>query len=463
MADQEVVVQALGRPSFLGQLYSASETTLLNISLFSSEAIDSATVAIPSPRTETSFKEVRSTKDRADLLDVSANVSVSLLGGTVKLKGFGKYLDRSDLSEVSNTVAGMVRVRTVHRRIDLSDELLQRSIVLDASQIQSQAATHVVTGITYGGTLLGSLTEISSKKSDFKNLSGGFSLSSFQKLAAFAGAEGSVKLSEEEKKALNTYSLEINLIADYVDNDPTPTTKEDIIKAIEKGLPGFTSDTTPGAQIGVPVDLILTPISRFEKLSIQLVARELAEADLLRIQSLYDDIVTLFQQRNTLLLQLGGKVEGGESANTYGTLFPSFFNTCRDRLEAVESLLVAARSELGVFLRDYRTLADPSLTAGTFLDHNVRIYNSQHLDYQNDFLEWQVLLQQARVASKHGFPLCSTAEIAAAINKGEEYIIVMAVILLASVKSICSTPIELEWTMSKASSCVTTTSILQSH
>lgn len=120
------------------------------------------------PKTEVSYKLVKTAKDRAHLLNVFVSVSVSILRGTITLKGFGSYLDRSDSSEESTTVTGVLRARTVHKRLDISDLGLQASVALDPAQIKNLGATHVVTGITYGGTLLGSLLRPSRKRLQIK-------------------------------------------------------------------------------------------------------------------------------------------------------------------------------------------------------------------------------------------------------------------------------------------------------
>lgn len=151
--DEEITIQALGRHSFLGQLYNIQNAQLSNISLFRErDMLPPVTITTPVPRTEVEFKVVKNSEDRAHLLSVNAAVSVSLLGGTVKISGFGDYLDRSDSSEESTNITGIARHRTVHQRLDLSNRDFQESKGLSNEQITSLRATHVVTAITYGGT-----------------------------------------------------------------------------------------------------------------------------------------------------------------------------------------------------------------------------------------------------------------------------------------------------------------------
>lgn len=121
MSDKEITVQVLGRLCRLGQLYNAATASLINISLFTKASMEPpVTTAMPVPRTEVEYKLVKTAKERNHLLNVSVSVSVSILGGAAKMKGFGSYLDRSDSSEESTSVCGLVRNRTVHERIDFS-------------------------------------------------------------------------------------------------------------------------------------------------------------------------------------------------------------------------------------------------------------------------------------------------------------------------------------------------------
>jgi hypothetical protein len=423
MGDIEIAIQALGRLSFLGQIYDATTGTLHNASLFDQAMVAAATISTPTPRTEAEVKIVRTAKERAHLLKVSASVSVSICGGTVKVKGFGDYLDRSDTLEESITITGVVRGRTIHKRLDLSRETLVTNIALDNNQIVAFGATHVVTAITYGGSVLGSFSEGKSNSSSDEKIKGSFSLSILQGIAGLAKAEGSADVDSEEVKRAKSYSLSTTLIADYIDyHQTTPYTPEQVIETLQRGLP-FSSEE--GGNHGIPLELVLTPITRFDRVSSELVFRELEEEDLLRLMSMYDDIVNLNQRRTTIRIQLDS-VSSTDRTVRYSTLFPSFSDACKTRERAVGDIVVVASAELGRFLRDYRTMTNTTKTAEEFVKDTLSKY-SEELDlYRADFTKWQELLQVEQVAINHGFPLCTVSDIEKAMARPGGNSVIMA-------------------------------------
>ncbi|ODA75853.1 hypothetical protein RJ55_08494 [Drechmeria coniospora] len=78
MADAEIVVQALGRLSFFGQIHDATTGNLGHASLFDKAKVAAVTASTPRRRTEAEVKMVRSAKGRTHLLNVSASLSASI-------------------------------------------------------------------------------------------------------------------------------------------------------------------------------------------------------------------------------------------------------------------------------------------------------------------------------------------------------------------------------------------------
>ncbi|OIW22616.1 hypothetical protein CONLIGDRAFT_217288 [Coniochaeta ligniaria NRRL 30616] len=420
MEEGEIQVQALGRSPFLGQLYSASTGTLFNVALFPEHVLaGSVTISTPMPRTEVVFTVVRNSKERAHLLDVSASVSLSILGGLVELKGFGKYLDSTDSSEESTTISAVVRCRTVHKRLDLADVGLKSSTVVSPGLLRSLGATHVVTAITYGGTLLANLSESRSQARSNRHIDGDFSLSVMQSLGKLAGAEGSAKLTSDERKQLKDYSFKTSLVADYVNyEDKAPVTPEDMISTIEKGLPKFTSDVGDlGTEKthGVPVDLVMTPLTYFDQISTEIIFRELAETDLVILRAFYDELSILNKRWRSLLLEVEATPDG--ESTPYKDLFPSFHEACVERSEAVQHLFLSSRTRMSEFLRDYRTQTNASETAASFLLDAKPEYDSEGDQLDKDTDHWQSLLRLKHTAEANNYPLATIQVITNAMNR----------------------------------------------
>lgn len=427
MEEGEIQVQALGRSPFLGQLYSASTGRLFNMAFFPEHVLAGpVTISTPMPRTEVVFTVVKNSKDRAHLLDVSASVSLSILGGEVELKGFGKYLDSTDTDEESTTISGVVRCRTVHKRLDLADVGLQSSTVVDPGLLRSLGATHVVTAITYGGTLLGNLSESRSQARSNQQIKGDFSLSVMQSLGKLTGAKGAAKLTDDERHQLKNSSFKTSLVADYVDYDENaPVKPEQMIAVIEKGLPGFTSDVGDlgeGQTHGVPVDLVMTPLTYFDQISTEIIFRELAETDLVTLRAFYDELSMLDKRRRSILLEVEEEVEKPDDESTpyrYKDFFPSFHKTCVERSQSVQDLFLGSQTRLGRFLRDYRTQTNASESVASFLDATKPQYASESDQLDKDTEHWRSLLQLKHSADAHKYPLATVQKITAAMNRGE--------------------------------------------
>lgn len=185
---QQLVVQALGRPSYLGQLYNATTPTLFSgFNLFHRQDMASASVEASVSSTTVDFKEVRSLMDRARSLDISASLSVSILGGGIELSGMGSYLDSKIENNESITVASLVRIRTVNSILDVNR--LRSMQAMTKEELLTTRATHVVTSITYGGNIIGTATQVSDMGSSKNDIEGKFSLDVFKGMGKLFGGE----------------------------------------------------------------------------------------------------------------------------------------------------------------------------------------------------------------------------------------------------------------------------------
>ncbi|KAF8632123.1 hypothetical protein AX15_002023 [Amanita polypyramis BW_CC] len=105
---------------YLGQLYSATTSTFINESLFDPKLLE---FSKPEKILEVNYtyEEVNSIQKRASTLKASAELCVSIKSGTVKVEGYGSYLDRKEDSSETQTISVMTRVRTRTERLDVVD------------------------------------------------------------------------------------------------------------------------------------------------------------------------------------------------------------------------------------------------------------------------------------------------------------------------------------------------------
>ena len=390
---EELVVKALGRHAFLGQLYNGGSSTLFSENLFGSAEIISK--EFDTPFSDQSFKEVKSIQDRVESLDVSASLSLSILGGALDISGFGSYLDRSNKKSESHTLVTVARVLTKHKRLEIQPML--DHVALTADVIQKTRATHVVTGITYGGTALGTVVLKKSSSDKTNEIKGELDLS-FTK-AALGKISGTGKLSKEDTERLENIDLDVRLIADFRDKKaPAPATATELMEVVKRTVE-LIGDT------GVPYELHLTPISRF--MGVDFLFRELAAADMSKITEFYDGFVTLSQNRISLRTTF---------EQNHALLFPTFVKTCRARSSEVDRLRGEAREKLKGFLTKFRE-NDSSVNVEAFLEEATPGYENQWKLYNADCTVAAKLLDIKKGADDRKFPLVSVEKLREEMNR----------------------------------------------
>ncbi len=72
-----------------------------------------------------------------------------------------------------------------------------------------------VVSIAYGGNVVGSLTQKSDSSTTTADIKGKFTLEVFKGMGNVFGAGVSAELSLEEKEKLNSYNLDVSIVADF--------------------------------------------------------------------------------------------------------------------------------------------------------------------------------------------------------------------------------------------------------
>ncbi|UKZ71020.1 uncharacterized protein TrAtP1_011988 [Trichoderma atroviride] len=350
VAEEQLLVQAMGRPSFLGQLYDARSSQLLNYPLFPANNIADSTVQDETGLTSSKYKNVTNSKQRSELLDLKASMSLIVLGGEIKADGSANFVDRSESSESSTAIAGVEKRGWYTRRLDTSDETLQHSVVMKPAT-KNAGATHVVTAISYGADMLATLNETEKSRYDNTTVGGSLKLEVLQSIGPFGGATGESQLGLEDKKKLHKYELEIRLIADYLDPDMTGSKIPTTMLELSSKLRNANSLLT----VPVPVLLTMSPLSQFSKFSVEAFYRELHEAVLEKSRQLFDDLQTVSQDANFLLRS---------ALRLYPEHFPRMIASCEKAAADLVSLVDEYRGDLGRFLRTSRDGSSPETENG---------------------------------------------------------------------------------------------------
>lgn len=351
MADE--VVQALGRPCKLGQLYSGLTDTFRNDLLFTPKDIEAATRIQPVPQTELTYREVRTSKDRADVLNVQGKVQISALGGNIADGSLqAEYLRGEDIKERSEAISGLLNVRTLHQR--LHHQGLKRQRVYTAADLSRFGVSHVVTGITYGCRLLGTFYLSQREKKNWKELSGDGTLQLV--LASGFKFQGTFTGSDVDTERTTGVEVVVSFVADTVSKDAkTPNTGPALVARLQLGIKGLSADFNvlpdgshvPAGEPGVPIEVILTPIQHFEGFSTVIAFKELAAAELAALTNFYDQVLDLSRSAGTTL----GEIE----SSSLRLLCPSLLQQAKAAAGIAGALLTDTQTALGSFLKGYRS------------------------------------------------------------------------------------------------------------
>ncbi|KAF8634982.1 hypothetical protein AX17_004056 [Amanita inopinata Kibby_2008] len=403
----QLEIQGLGRAVSLGQLYNASTSSFLNDFLFHRDKIVSK--KIPKKVTDFEYKEVRSLEDRADSLEISASLSVSLLCGLIDIGGYGSYLERNKDKSQSTTIAATVRIRTEHHYLDTHS--LQKEIRLDEQDIKYARATHVVTGITYGGNAVGSLTEKTLQFDSNTETKGSFNLNAFKDMARSFSARGNAKLTKKDKAKIDKYDLTVSYLADFAPDIPQPVKASELLQLVKK------SSALVG-KLGIPCEIILTPITRFNQQFTVSIFRELEDADLKMITDFFNRLINLQVNRRYILDQL---------ERHYSHLFPSFLELCRTRSGKVDSLVLKTRKALRQHLEGYRS--EKHDTSGEeFVKKQQAGFDEELKLYEENFAIFEDLLERKRAADERKFPLVPVATLGREMNRVDKATVALVVI-----------------------------------
>lgn len=385
-----ITIQALGRPYSLGQLYNAvSSNPIPGFNLFGkSDAAKPDRTSVAS--TDIKYEEVKGVKEKTRALNVSAQLSLSILSGAVDISGMGSYLSNSSESSDSTTIVCVGQYRTFNESLDVN-KLLQ-SQAMNAESLARMGATHVVTSITYGGNIVGSLTQKNELSSSEIKVAGKFNLEVLKTLGAQLGGGGGAELSVDSKKKLNSYNLNVQLTADFFSKgEQLPSNAAELLETFKK------SSNLIGD--GVPCEISLTPLAWLHSgiPSFQ----ELADADILELTDLYDSIVLLGQNRTSL----------STDALAHKGLFPTFLKTARERNSTVSRLVQQARQELRQFLEANRSQKADAKSPIDFLDEIEGRFQEARELYEKDYDEWLSKMERVRAAKKHDFPPAAISEL----------------------------------------------------
>uniref|UniRef100_A0A673H0J8 Verrucotoxin subunit beta-like n=2 Tax=Sinocyclocheilus rhinocerous TaxID=307959 RepID=A0A673H0J8_9TELE len=332
-AKESIEIAALGRPLSLGMLYDCRKDSFIpGVTLWDKKSLSENLDIHHQTETDLKFSSSDSLSSKSSLLDVSASLKASFLGGLVNVGGSGKFLHDTKASNQQSRVTMFHSETTRYEQLTMS----QLSHFTYPEVFEQTTATHVVTAVLYGAQALMVFDRTFSEEENKQDIEGDLNVM-VKSIPRFSiKGKGSVNMKEDEKN-------EVEKIACTFHGDvlleQNPTTYIEALQTY-KQLPALLKNP----QNEVPIKVWLYPLHLLDSKAAQLereittslisdtehIIEELGEAertcnDLFKntLVSDFSDIKarlqlfqSLFSKYKTMLMEAVGRVlpaiRGGE-------------------------------------------------------------------------------------------------------------------------------------------------------
>ncbi len=258
-----IQIPALGQPFKLGMLYDCrTEKLIPGVTLWDNEDLKKDLVCEMRESSSFTIDASDTLEDKANALDIKANLKLSFLGGLFQASGAAKYLDDRTSSFCQERVTMKYSCTTSFESLSMNH--LGKGNIKHREVFDHGKATHVVTGIMYGANAFFVFDKMHSNSTWQRDVSG--ELHAMVKALPAIQIDGNadLKMSEEDKKKADTFKCQF-----YGDFKPwiNPTTYQDAVR-LYKDLPQQLGKNNEKA---VPVTVWLYPLENLDNKASRLV------------------------------------------------------------------------------------------------------------------------------------------------------------------------------------------------
>ncbi|XP_067312412.1 cytolytic toxin-alpha-like [Pseudorasbora parva] len=251
LASKPIEVAALGRPLFPGMLYDCrTDTFIPGVTLWDKKALREDLDTRPQHKTDFDFSSSDSFSSKANLLDVSASLKASFLGGLVEVGGSAKFLRDTKLSNQQSRVTMYYSETTRFEQLTMS----HLGQITYPQVFDQKTATHVVTAVLYGGQAFMVFDRRFSEEENKQEIEG--KLNIIVRMIPLISIEGqaSVEMKDSDKKMAQ--SIACTFHGDF-HLEQNPTTFMEAVDVFKK-LPNILKENPQNA---VPIKVWLYPLS----------------------------------------------------------------------------------------------------------------------------------------------------------------------------------------------------------
>ncbi|XP_048008005.1 stonustoxin subunit beta-like isoform X2 [Megalobrama amblycephala] len=260
MASQPIEVAALGRPLFPGMLYDCRQDTFIpGVTLWDKKSLSEDLDSRSKLMTDLKFSSSDSLSDKSNLLDVSASLKASFLGGLVEVGGSAKFLRDTKSSNQQSRVTMYYKGTTKFEQLTMT----HLSDFTYPKVFEQKTATHVVTGVLYGAQAIMVFDRTYSEEENKQEIEGQLNVM-VKKIPTFSiEGTGAVEMTDNDKKVAE--SIDCTFYGD-VQLEQNPTTYTEALEVYKK-LPTILKENPQNA---VPIKVWLYPLSLLNTKAAQL-------------------------------------------------------------------------------------------------------------------------------------------------------------------------------------------------
>ncbi|XP_051743093.1 cytolytic toxin-alpha-like [Ctenopharyngodon idella] len=250
MESGPIEVAALGRPLYPGMLYDCRMDSFIpGVTLWNKKSLSEDLDTRPQLLTDLKFSSSDSLSSKSGLLDVSASLKASFMGGLVEVGGSAKYLHDTKSSNQQSRVTMYYKETSSFEQLTMT----QLGQITYPQVFDQKTATHVVTAVLYGAQAFMVFDRTFSKDQNKQEIEGELNVM-VKKIPAFSiEGKGDVQMTEGEKKRANNISCTFH--GDF-HLEQNPTTYMEALNLFEQ-LPTLLKKNK---QNGVPIKVWLYPL-----------------------------------------------------------------------------------------------------------------------------------------------------------------------------------------------------------
>ncbi|CAB4009544.1 Hypothetical predicted protein [Paramuricea clavata] len=206
----------------LGRTFDFSKSEVGNDII--SEAERKKAFKVQNDRSDIKYKMIRSSQDVRDVLDVSGQLSVKVMAGTVNVEGKGSYLKSSVDSESSVEVMVQVYYKTVTKTLHDGMTLLNN---WDSKGVTGQ---HYIRSLVYGGYLIASFKYLTSNDEEKEDIKASVSVDVktvkaevgvkglFSKLSSLSKSQSSLTITYTSSVISDKVPVDLDTLMEVIDN-----------------------------------------------------------------------------------------------------------------------------------------------------------------------------------------------------------------------------------------------------